>query len=62
MDKKENELLPCPFCGGKAEMQYTQRQYDFYDAVECQNCGASIASALFYKTDCKERWNRRVTK
>lgn len=52
------DLLCCPFCGGKAVMQYTNMIY----CEETVNCGAQIVSGESgSKTSCYTvaAWNRR---
>ena len=51
------KLLPCPFCGGEAELiinPFYQRK-----AVKCKKCYASIG--MFDSAEqAIEAWNRRV--
>lgn len=48
------KLLPCPFCGGKAELKHNI----LWDWVQCENC-----SAMTQEKHCKENaieaWNTR---
>ena len=37
----DNELKPCPFCGGKAILRNVDDAWDSSVYVECQACGAS---------------------
>lgn len=37
-EKKEIELLPCPFCGGKAEKTF----FNFKPAIQCKMCKAIV--------------------
>lgn len=53
----ETELLPCPFCGGKAEIRRCKIYLDEAMQVRCMECGASqpkvLSNHLLY-TDGKE--------
>ncbi len=56
------KLLPCPFCGGDAELKQTGRtQY----TIECENCGIGKSakhlhySAEWLKNTMAENWNTR---
>jgi Lar family restriction alleviation protein len=39
-----SELKPCPFCGGKAETNFTAQFWHF--TVRCESCGASITKKI----------------
>lgn len=55
----ENELLPCPFCGGKAEMQQVDG-YGFY--IYCSNdmCNVQVETPFYpSKKIVIEAWNER---
>ena len=59
--ERKSELLPCPFCGGKAfvsvRLPYFGETFTF--AVVCENCNASSK----YKTreeDAIKEWNTRT--
>ena len=58
IERKENEmteLLPCPFCGGEAEITYVCGEY----AVMCKSCkGSSDFNTNTSKSI--SRWNTRV--
>lgn len=61
-----NELIPCPFCGGKAELEH---EYIFgfdYSTIKCKKCGvktAPIKVSSTYSSDelAAEAWNRRTS-
>lgn len=54
-------LLPCPFCGGKAEICFQRDDLDDWK-VECQGCGAvSCPQGIRYdKQKAIEDWNTRI--
>ncbi len=66
-----NDLLPCPFCGGKARMKLEPRpEIGFSHAVllvQCQSCGTKTKdfpfgfdeSEGFTTKQVTEMWNRR---
>lgn len=67
----QNELLPCPFCGGAAEVWMSQREiYDDksieYSAyIECSSCGVKTATSIAIDTaslsqSLKTTWNQRA--
>ena len=72
----EDELKPCPFCGGKAFFykRHDGQMYKYWNTVECVDCEASIAEdGIHFYTDPKiegeqeeiekellEKWNRRI--
>ena len=50
------ELKPCPFCGGKAEIQVMPFHEGFF--VKCRGCG--IEQKLYrYRRTATIAWNRR---
>ena len=69
-----NELKPCPFCGGKAEVDFAEKNFSFTDSnrkpcsigffytVRCNDeiCGCKIG---IYEDPrmAIEAWNRRVS-
>lgn len=50
------ELKPCPFCGGKAELIRSATSY--YCHVTCPNCGVFTAAFNLDETAI-EAWNLR---
>ena len=72
-ERLNSELLPCPFCGGKAEIRnetVCDTPRDCYEVVfvKCLECGASTEKKVsdgYYELYCSdeeiaELWNRRV--
>lgn len=55
----EEKPLPCPFCGGKTEIDSTIHYGSYYYFVECKNCHMSSISCLI-KDEAIAAWNRRV--
>lgn len=58
---KDETLLPCPFCGGKAEFDYDD---DGINWISCSTCGVSTDTAYHTDVDARETlrdvWNRRA--
>lgn len=50
-----NELLPCPFCGGTANLHIHDRY-----GVECENCSMGLGCIKLTKEDAIKAWNTRV--
>lgn len=52
------EIKPCPFCGGKAEIDYLWYNRN-YPGVRCNDCGAYVFA---YNSEEKaiEKWNKRA--
>lgn len=60
----ENDLKPCPFCGGEARTGYAINDYNRW-GVECTKCGAVVEVATWLGVfDIEENaikaWNRRA--
>lgn len=49
------ELKPCPFCGGEAEVVFIKEEL----YVRCRECGA-VGANTFNTEDVLADWNRRV--
>jgi len=68
-EKRVSELLPCPFCGGKASVRHERDLYlDRYQRhfVKCGSCGASGSEKIANEDDAYGAiqsvlagWNRR---
>lgn len=60
----DDELKPCPFCGGKAKYDDNFYKNGTGHYVYCENCGASscilIGENCFSKKYVFDQWNRRV--
>jgi ribosomal protein S27AE len=52
-----NELKPCPFCGGKVERT---AWYDKTDRFDCEKCGATIFWDDKLGDEADELFNKRV--
>lgn len=58
-----NELLSCPFCGGKAHQLTIERDDDPHfggDVITCTECGASSHVEFGFKENLKSAWNSRA--
>lgn len=72
MSETAVELLPCPFCGGEAEIVHSMENDPpcHYDSVRvrCKNCHASIEKRIsdgYYGMYCDDEtisklWNNRA--
>ena len=56
------ELLPCPFCGGKATFDHDDNGWYW---IVCEKCGVSTDCRTHTMEDCHpllaEKWNRRAS-
>ena len=55
-----NELKPCPFCGGKAEIKADPMIGEIFYTVRCSVCHARVHYANVDKQKKIDEWNRRV--
>lgn len=60
---KEYNIMPCPFCGGEAQVVIDQLSYHSF--VECQECGARGSKLEWTNEFCAtdyavENWNERA--
>ena len=51
-----NELKPCPFCGGKAQIMDTGYPHWIY----CEKCGAQVHGGTNYEKYSIKAWDRRA--
>lgn len=61
--KRKSELLPCPFCGGKA---FISARLPYFGetvtvAIVCEDCNASSKHKI-KKEDAIKAWNTRTPK
>ena len=52
------ELKPCPFCGGKAEIEKIGFPYDEF-SISCNECPAMMEDLFEDKIKLIEAWNKR---
>lgn len=65
MSGKDTELLPCPFCGGKAKLIINMQAFEPFVMVRCENCGAKTKKIMQSVDYCAadeavKIWNRRA--
>lgn len=63
MMNKENELLPCPFCGGAAEMieiPHVPRGTDYTPRCKNTSCCGRLTKKWAYRETAVMMWNRRA--
>ena len=53
---EQPDLYQCPFCGGKASLEYDERISMYY--VTCKNCKVET-DVSSNKDDVIKKWNRR---
>lgn len=62
-ESKENEMLPCPFCGGEPEIKQTGINQM---TVKCRGCLIGIEQGVlrfsfeWLREKLIEKWNKRV--
>ncbi len=67
MSGKDTELLPCPFCGGKAKLIINKQYCEPYAVVQCENCSAKVKDVIQSLDYCAveeaaKRWNQRMSR
>lgn len=58
----ENELKPCPFCGGEATIINAQQPFERRRKLfaTCTVCGVEMPRIARSMKEAKEAWNRRT--
>ncbi len=56
--KKDEELKPCPFCGGKMEADGIATCTDGTCSVECDDCGC-LGPFKGSEDEARSSWNKR---
>lgn len=55
-----NDLKPCPFCGGEAELKCNTEMGGTQYQVKCKQCPTTVGRFWFWKSeDAIEAWNAR---
>ncbi len=58
------ELKPCPFCGGTAELEDWKIVYESGTTIRCTSCDARIIEGVEdgdgWHDRAVEKWNRRT--
>ena len=57
--KKEEEVLPCPFCGGAGGLFCQPIDQEEYFYVKCTNCHC-LSDMKETKEEAIEEWNKRI--
>jgi Lar family restriction alleviation protein len=56
-----DELKPCPFCGGRARiLDYDDGNGGYYSICECEKCGAKGSESNCGRNYTVKRWNERT--
>jgi Lar family restriction alleviation protein len=54
---KADELKPCPFCGGKAELDESEDEFGMH-SILCSSCGTMMVFGSIFEATTK--WNTRT--